>query len=383
MLLRRCLARSSAPRAVPARTCPSGLLARPGSRALSTSYDPYQVLGVQPGASPDELKKAYRKQAMKYHPDRGGDPEKFKQVSEAYSRLSSGESSGSGSAAGGGTGGGGFGFRSAGGGGGPFGPDEAERLFREMFGNMQRGGGFAGGGFTQMQQEIVQGRDGKVRMRTTTVAPDGALPPPPRPARRVRLVRSCRHPPLCAPRVDGRDPHRGGAGAGTRRQPVCRRRPPERLWRRALQAAALRLRRRRLSRAAAAGGHRRGAGRDGAPSGGVSPGGADRGQGGGQSGDGRRGARRGASGTQCREQSCPRRAGPAHQPARHQAAGRTRRAGWWRPDARRQVWASKMSVVGVLAACMPSMSGIRMSVSIRQKSRRARRLPLERKGLRE
>ena len=58
----------------------------PGLRWLSSDYlDPYQVLGVQPGASESEIKAAYRKQAMKYHPDRNaGDPaaeQKFKDVS--------------------------------------------------------------------------------------------------------------------------------------------------------------------------------------------------------------------------------------------------------------------------------------------------------------
>jgi len=49
--------------------------------------DPYKVLGVSHGASEDEVKKAYRKQAMKHHPDKGGDPEKFKEIQSAYERI--------------------------------------------------------------------------------------------------------------------------------------------------------------------------------------------------------------------------------------------------------------------------------------------------------
>ncbi len=53
------------------------------------SKDFYNVLGVQKGASKDEIKKAFRKLAHKYHPDKkGGDESKFKEVNEAYGILS-------------------------------------------------------------------------------------------------------------------------------------------------------------------------------------------------------------------------------------------------------------------------------------------------------
>lgn len=57
-----------------------------------TTYDMkdyYQILGVDRGASEDDIKRAFRKLAQKYHPDKkGGDEQKFKEASEAYAVLS-------------------------------------------------------------------------------------------------------------------------------------------------------------------------------------------------------------------------------------------------------------------------------------------------------
>lgn len=52
------------------------------------SKDYYNILGVEKGASKDEIKKAFRKKAHEHHPDKGGDQEKFKELSEAYQVLS-------------------------------------------------------------------------------------------------------------------------------------------------------------------------------------------------------------------------------------------------------------------------------------------------------
>lgn len=57
-------------------------------------YDPYEVLGVSPSASDDEVKKAYRQLSRKYHPDaninnpnKEAAEEKFKQVQQAYDQI--------------------------------------------------------------------------------------------------------------------------------------------------------------------------------------------------------------------------------------------------------------------------------------------------------
>ena len=49
--------------------------------------DHYQTLGVNRTASPDEIKRAYRKLASQHHPDKGGDKGKFQEVEEAYRTL--------------------------------------------------------------------------------------------------------------------------------------------------------------------------------------------------------------------------------------------------------------------------------------------------------
>lgn len=116
---------------------------------MAEKRDFYDVLGLKKGASDDEIKRAYRKLAMKYHPDKNpGDKkaeENFKEINEAYSVLSDPDKKSkydqfghAGVDPNAGFGGGGFG----GFGGGGFGG--FEDIF-DMFGGMFGGGGGRGG----------------------------------------------------------------------------------------------------------------------------------------------------------------------------------------------------------------------------------------------
>ncbi|HBI17405.1 MAG: Chaperone protein DnaJ [Candidatus Moranbacteria bacterium GW2011_GWF2_34_56] len=109
--------------------------------------DYYKILGVEKGASEEEIKKAYRKLAHKYHPDKeGGDEEKFKEINEAYQVLSDKTKRGqydqfgqTFEGAGGSGGFSGFGGFGQGGFGGFSGASGWEDVFSDIFGNRSAG----------------------------------------------------------------------------------------------------------------------------------------------------------------------------------------------------------------------------------------------------
>lgn len=65
---------------------PGGGMRRPRGPVDNEKF--YKILGVEKDAELNEIKKAYKKKALKEHPDRGGDEEKFKQISRAHEVLS-------------------------------------------------------------------------------------------------------------------------------------------------------------------------------------------------------------------------------------------------------------------------------------------------------
>ena len=133
--------------------------------------DFYEILGVAKSAGADEIKKAYRKVAMKFHPDRNpGDKEaedKFKEAAEAYEVLSDTDKrarydryghAGVGGAAGGGFGGGGMNM------------DDIFSHFGDIFGGGGGGGFgdfFGGGGNGRGRSQGVRGSNLRVRIKLT------------------------------------------------------------------------------------------------------------------------------------------------------------------------------------------------------------------------
>lgn len=140
---------------------------------MATKRDYYEVLGVEKTASADEIKKAYRKKAIQYHPDKNpGDKDaedKFKEAAEAYEVLSNPDKrarydqfghAGVGGAAGGGYGGfGGQGMSM----------DDIFSMFGDIFGGHGGFGGFGGfgGGGSQPRQRKFRGADLRVKAKLT------------------------------------------------------------------------------------------------------------------------------------------------------------------------------------------------------------------------
>jgi len=131
--------------------------------------DYYEILGISKGASAAEIKKAYRKKAIQYHPDKNPDDkdaeEMFKKAAEAYEVLSDEnkraryDQYGHGAFDNGGFGGGGF--------GGGMNMDDIFSQFGDIFGGGFGGGGgfsgFGGGG----RQRRVKGSSLKIRLKLT------------------------------------------------------------------------------------------------------------------------------------------------------------------------------------------------------------------------
>jgi molecular chaperone DnaJ len=148
--------------------------------------DYYEVLGISKGASAEEIKKAYRKLAVKYHPDKNPDDptaeDKFKLAAEAYEVLSNPEKrqrydqfghAGMGNQGG------------YGGGGGGMNMEDIFSQFGDIFGDAFGGGGFGGRGGGQRMvrgsnlrvkvkltlEEIAGGVEKKIKIKRSKVAP--------------------------------------------------------------------------------------------------------------------------------------------------------------------------------------------------------------------
>lgn len=126
--------------------------------------DYYEILGLSKGASAAEIKKAYRKKAIKYHPDKNPDSkeaeEKFKSAAEAYEVLSDADKKARYDQ---------FGHQAfdgaSGFGGGGMNMDDIFSQFGDIFGGAFGGGGFSG--FGGQRQRVVKGSNLRIRVKLT------------------------------------------------------------------------------------------------------------------------------------------------------------------------------------------------------------------------
>ena len=129
---------------------------------MSQKRDYYEVLGLSKGASEGEIKKAYRKLALKYHPDKNPDDssaeEKFKEAAEAYEVLSNGDKKARYDQYGHAGMGQGFG-------GGGMNMDDIFSQFGDIFGGAF--GGSFGGSRSRGGERVVKGSNLRVKMKMT------------------------------------------------------------------------------------------------------------------------------------------------------------------------------------------------------------------------
>lgn len=136
---------------------------------MSNKRDFYEVLGVSKDAAPEELKKAYRKKAIEFHPDRNPGnkeaEEKFKEAAEAYEILSNDDKRQRydrfGHAGVDGNGGGAGGF------GGGMSMDDIFSNFGDVFGDIFGGGGGFGGGRGRGGRRVAKGSNLRVKVSLT------------------------------------------------------------------------------------------------------------------------------------------------------------------------------------------------------------------------
>lgn len=130
---------------------------------MAKSY--YEILGVSKSASADEIKKAYRRMAHKYHPDKGGDKEKFQEINEAYQVLSDPQKRAHFDQ---------FGVPPAGGGRGQGGFDPGRGGFGGQAGGFDFNG-FGGSGFGSIFEDLFESAFSQIQVQLAISIPQAVL----------------------------------------------------------------------------------------------------------------------------------------------------------------------------------------------------------------